>query len=462
MRAPTVSMHVTALSQALCDRWISPPPYGPVRDPPADAADARPHDRQRPHRPGLALALAGRRRRGAGHRRLDGRPLRRVPRLRLHPRRSLALPGRRARSAPIFSSESRRLSSAASGRSPAASSSSPTSTCPPPPACTARSPTASATSATASASRPTVGYNVDSFGHTASLPDILAGHGYRAYVFRRPEEHQVSLPANVFTWQGVGGSEVTAFRIVPGYVANFADLGGQVREAVDSTDPALGHVMCFYGVGNHGGGPSKAMIDWILANPAFDGHELVFSHPDAYFDAIAPHRDKLPVVTTELQHCFPGCYSVMHDIKCAQRHGEQLLVQAETAANALAADAAERDAALRAHRRRLAGPPLHRIPRHPHRHLDPRRLGERPRHAGPRPHGRRGDPLRPHPPLVLPHAAPGRRAPGGGAQHRRSGRGTASSRPSPTSTSTTGATAGSATRPAPRLPSRRCSPARTR
>ncbi|MFO1143554.1 MAG: hypothetical protein U1E59_14455 [Amaricoccus sp.] len=193
---------------------------------------------------------------------------------------------------------------------------------------------------------PTVGYNVDSFGHTASLPDILASHGYRAYVFRRPEQHQVPLPANVFTWQGVGGSRVTAFRIVPGYVANFADLGGQVRLAVESTDEALGHVMCFYGVGNHGGGPSKAMIEWILANRDFDGHELVFSHPDAYFDAIAPHSGELPVVTTELQHCFPGCYSVMHDVKSAQRHGEELLVQAETATHALAGDAAEREAAL--------------------------------------------------------------------------------------------------------------------
>jgi alpha-mannosidase len=192
----------------------------------------------------------------------------------------------------------------------------------------------------------TVGYSVDSFGHTASLPDILAGHGYRAYVFRRPEEHQVSLPANVFRWQGVGGAEVMAFRIVPGYVANFADLGGQVRLAVESTDEGLGHVMCFYGVGNHGGGPSKAMIEWILANRDFDGHELVFSHPEAYFDAIAPQRERLPVVTTELQHCFPGCYSVMHDVKAAQRHGEELLVQAEAAAKALAGDAAERDAAL--------------------------------------------------------------------------------------------------------------------
>ena len=51
----------------------------------------------------------------------------------------------------------------------------------------------------------------------------------------------------------------------------------------------------------------------------------------------------LPRVTVELQHTFPGCYSVMHDIKQAQRHGEQLLVQAEAAARAFAADAAERD-----------------------------------------------------------------------------------------------------------------------
>ncbi len=193
---------------------------------------------------------------------------------------------------------------------------------------------------------PTVGYNVDSFGHTASLPDILAAHGYTAYVFRRPEQHQVALPANTFVWQGTGGAELTAFRIVPGYVANFADLAGQVQIAVESADPGLGHTMCFYGVGNHGGGPSKAMIEWILAHRDFGGHELIFSTPEAFFTAIAGRREVLPRVATELQHTFPGCYSVMHDIKSAQRHGEQLLVQAEAAAHGLAADAAEREASL--------------------------------------------------------------------------------------------------------------------
>ena len=81
----------------------------------------------------------------------------------------------------------------------------------------------------------------------------------------------------------LGGAELTAFRITPGYVANFADLTGQVQIAIESADPALGHTMCFYGVGNHGGGPSKAMIEWIIAHRhSFEGHELVFSTPQAF------------------------------------------------------------------------------------------------------------------------------------------------------------------------------------
>jgi alpha-mannosidase len=184
---------------------------------------------------------------------------------------------------------------------------------------------------------PTTGYNVDSFGHTATLPDILVEHGYTAYVFRRPEQHQVEVPANTFLWRGANGGEVIAFRINPGYVANFADLTGQVEIAIESAHHALGHTMCFYGVGNHGGGPSKAMIEWIIANrKAFAGHELIFSTPQAFIDAIAGKRHLLPTVTTELQHTFPGCYSVMHDIKSAQRHGEHLLSQAEQAARAFA------------------------------------------------------------------------------------------------------------------------------
>ena len=166
-------------------------------------------------------------------------------------------------------------------------------------------------------------------------------------MFRRPEQHQVQLPVDTFLWRGVKGGEVIAFRISPGYVANFAELTGQVKIAIEGADPAIGHTMCFYGVGNHGGGPSKAMIEWIIAHRhSFEGHELVFSTPQAFMDAIADKRDQLPRVSIELQHTFPGCYSVMHDIKSAQRHGEHLLDQAEHAAVAFASDEADRQDSL--------------------------------------------------------------------------------------------------------------------
>jgi alpha-mannosidase len=175
---------------------------------------------------------------------------------------------------------------------------------------------------------PKVGYNVDSFGHPATLPDVLAAHGYAGYVFHRPGAHQVELPAQTFRWRGASGGEVVGFRISPAYVTFSDDLYGQIMLSIEAADPELGHTMCFYGVGNHGGGPTKANIEYILENvKAFPGAELRFSTPQAFFDAIAQSRDRLPLVTEELQHTFPGCYSVMHDIKQQQQRGEHLLDQ---------------------------------------------------------------------------------------------------------------------------------------
>jgi len=194
---------------------------------------------------------------------------------------------------------------------------------------------------------PRVGCNVDSFGHPAFLPDLLAEHGCVGYVVRRPEPHQFAIPFNSFRWQGAGGAEVMGFRAIPGYAAAFTELYGQIMVAVDNADPALGHTMCFYGIGNHGGGPTKGQIDWIIEHRhAFPGIELRFSCPETFFDTIASKRDMLPVVRGELQHTFPGCYSAMSDVKRAQRHGEQLMDQAERIVSLCAGSEAEKSGYL--------------------------------------------------------------------------------------------------------------------
>jgi alpha-mannosidase len=193
--------------------------------------------------------------------------------------------------------------------------------------------------------KPTIAYNVDTFGHPATLPDILVGAGCVGYVFHRPTPLQVQLPANVFRWRGPGCGEVLGMRIVPAYVTFGADLEEHINAAAAAATPGLNDVMCFYGVGNHGGGPTKAHIEYIYAHRhTFAGLELRFSSPDRFYDAVRPAWERLPVVSAdlELQHTFPGCYSVMHDIKQRQARAEHVLDQAERVIETLVPDATTR------------------------------------------------------------------------------------------------------------------------
>ena len=195
----------------------------------------------------------------------------------------------------------------------------------------------------------TVGYNIDSFGHTAYLPRLLREAGLDSYVFMRPGPHEMELPGQLFRWRSPDGAEVVAFRILDSYNLGGPDLTRHIERAVERmTAEGLDHTMVFFGVGDHGGGPTKAQIEWIVAHAnAFDGVRLVISHPRAFFDAVAGRTGSLPVVAGELQHHAIGCYSVERRIKVSMRRAEAALVRAERTVNLLAgrvrcADAAER------------------------------------------------------------------------------------------------------------------------
>ncbi len=189
----------------------------------------------------------------------------------------------------------------------------------------------------------TVGYNVDSFGHAGSLPRLLAEHGYDSYVMMRPKQEEKQLPTTLFRWRSdeeAGGvREVLTWRIPASYCSSDDGMTPDVEAVLAAATPGVDHVMCFYGVGDHGGGPTRAHIEWILANQdAFPGARLVFSHPRAFFDAVASSREKLPVVTGELQHHAIGCYSVEHRLKKAVRAAEHGLHMAQAAVEAFPAD----------------------------------------------------------------------------------------------------------------------------
>jgi len=146
----------------------------------------------------------------------------------------------------------------------------------------------------------------------------------------RPMAHEKQLPSALFRWRSPDGSEVLVWRIPRAYTASQEDLTDHIKASLDVADPKIGHVMCFYGVGDHGGGPTKLQIEWLMSHKdAFPGAKLIFSHPRAFFDAVKPFADKLPVVEEELQYHAIGCYSVVHEMKRQMRAAEHGLISAE-------------------------------------------------------------------------------------------------------------------------------------
>ena len=175
------------------------------------------------------------------------------------------------------------------------------------------------------------GYNPDSFGHHGMLPQILKKSGMPYYVFMRPGPHEKGLPGRLFWWESDDGSKVLTFRIPYEYCTWGKDLEKHVGKVVGDLKEPFDELMCFYGVGNHGGGPTKeniASIRRMNENPDFPTLEL--STPNRYFSDMLGKQDlPIPVVHDDLQHHASGCYAVHSGIKQWNRRAENLLVTTE-------------------------------------------------------------------------------------------------------------------------------------
>jgi len=182
--------------------------------------------------------------------------------------------------------------------------------------------------------RATTGYNVDSFGHAGSLPQILLGCGLRNYVFFRPQPGvEKDLPGTLFWWESDDGSRVLTSRPPLHYPSDGGGLIARIDEAARAAPTNVGHVMCFYGVGNHGGGPTRANLASIeRAMRRADGPEVRFSDPDRFFTLVRESGAELSVLHDELQHHARGCYTAVSRIKRDNRACEHALLTAEKAA----------------------------------------------------------------------------------------------------------------------------------
>lgn len=173
---------------------------------------------------------------------------------------------------------------------------------------------------------PTTAINFDPFGHSQGLVQILRKNGYDSYLFCRPSQNDCPLPAETFRWKGLdGSSEVVAHRAFQSYLSGRGQAAGKISAYAEKGFPGQDGLV-LWGIGDHGGGPSREDMK-LIGELSLDGYALRHSSPEEFFVRIEP--DTLPEVDKSMNPWAVGCYTSQVRVKQAHRKLENQLYMTE-------------------------------------------------------------------------------------------------------------------------------------
>ncbi|MFI5358121.1 MAG: glycoside hydrolase family 38 C-terminal domain-containing protein, partial [Opitutales bacterium] len=181
------------------------------------------------------------------------------------------------------------------------------------------------------------GWQADSFGHSAGLPDVFAAGGVENFAFTRPPQEHFALKTPAFWWHGRSGARVLGYRSEFGwYGCERDEVPPRFKRLVELAPKSpLRNIAVFIGLGNHGGGPSQRLVDdvraWGTAHPEF---EVRFAGLHSFFAALRRElagagAPKIDEVRGELNFSQRGCYASVARFKHAYRRAEHELLRAE-------------------------------------------------------------------------------------------------------------------------------------
>ncbi len=139
-----------------------------------------------------------------------------------------------------------------------------------------------------------IGWNPDSFGYNWQLPQIYKRSGIDYFVTQKMAWNDTNqLPLKLFWWESPDGSRVLSY--FPHDYANDID---PVRIAADISrarelNPGLTEMMHLYGVGDHGGGPTRDMLDSGLhwSDPARVYPKTIWGVAQGFFSDVEKSLD---------------------------------------------------------------------------------------------------------------------------------------------------------------------------
>jgi alpha-mannosidase len=181
----------------------------------------------------------------------------------------------------------------------------------------------------------------DTFGHANTIPTILAQGGVKFYYACRLGggfDHAVTgeFPRpKLFWWQGPDGSRVLVNKESTWY-NSYVNIGDNIAlPAVEFfKDTQLTDWLNVYGIGNHGGGPTRVEIEYLQETVTWPIYPSVtFGTAKGWYEKVAASDlSHLPVLDHELNYEFTGCYTTQTLITQANRFGENYCIEAETLA----------------------------------------------------------------------------------------------------------------------------------
>ncbi|MGB2781402.1 MAG: alpha-mannosidase, partial [Phycisphaerae bacterium] len=174
-----------------------------------------------------------------------------------------------------------------------------------------------------------IDWEPDTFGHAWTIPTVHSRGAVKRYYMCRGGAF---AKPPVFWWQGPDGSRLLVYLDATWYFNQIGPHNAtQMLAFCEKT--GLRDSMCVFGVGDHGGGPTRR--DLLRAHdmdtwPIFP--HFRFSTTRDFYSVLEAQGDRWTVLDRELNFEFTGCYTSQAAIKHANRFGENYCAEAETLA----------------------------------------------------------------------------------------------------------------------------------
>lgn len=173
-----------------------------------------------------------------------------------------------------------------------------------------------------------VAIHFDAFGHSRGMVQILEQAGYEGYICCRPYYSEMYTPEREYLWSGFHGSSIMVHRS-----DSYNQPMGKVHEKIEAYLEKYAHLpegLVLWGVGNHGGGPSREDLRQIeRLRQKYPQIQILHSTPEDYFADLAHRKDSLLVWDRDMGPTFPGCYTSQVRIKQTHRALENELYLTE-------------------------------------------------------------------------------------------------------------------------------------